>query len=148
MATIQRKKRRGAAAIEFGFWLLPLAILVSGIVDLGWYMSRYHMVQRAAMDGVRFGVRFGHDEDLTMMAQGSKQAAAANKRAQQLLDDYGLAGSPAASFQIDSPYDMLSMRVQVPFVPLVGIVPMPGQITADFEMMSERQVCVDGDPCP
>ncbi len=144
----QRTKRRGAAAIEFGLWLLPIAILVSGLVDLGWYMSRYHMVQRATMDGVRFGVRFGSKEMKGFDTQGSKQVAAANIRAQQMLDDFNVTGTPTASFHTDAPYDMLVVSTTAPFQPLVGIIPMPANIRSRFEMMAEIQWCPDAGPCP
>jgi len=144
----QRTERRGAAAIEFGLWLLPIAILVSGLVDLGWYMSRYHMVQRATMDGARFGVRFGADEEKGVDTQGSKQTVAANLRAQQMLDDFNITGTPTATFHPNAPYDMLRVSTSAPFQPLVGIVPMPAVIQARFEMMAEIQWCPDGGPCP
>jgi Flp pilus assembly protein TadG len=146
--TIRRQRRRGAAAIEFGYWLLPLAIIVSGLVDLGWYMSRYHMVQRATMDGVRYGIRFGSEEEQGVDVQGSVQTTVAEDRANVLLNGFGLSGTPAATFHPDSPYDMLRMTVTVPYQPLVGILPMPANITARFEMMAEKQWCNEGEACP
>jgi len=136
---LARRERRGAAAIEFGLWLLPIAILISGIVDLGWYMSRYHLVQRATIDGVRYGVRFSSEEDPNTDVQGSKQEPAAEFRTDQLLQGFGLSGTIDATFQANAPYDQLSVDTTVPFTPLVGIIPMPAEITASFLMMSETQ---------
>jgi len=136
---LKRTRSRGAAAIEFGLWLLPIATLLSGIVDLGWYMSRYHMVQRATTDGVRYGVRFASEEDPNSDPQGSKMVPAAEFRANQLLSDFGVSGNPAAFFEPDAPYDQLRMTTTADFQPLVGIIPMPTNIQASFVMISEVQ---------
>ena len=139
----ERTKRRGAAVIEFTLWMPVLLILLSGLVDLGWFMSRYHLVQRATMDGVRFGVREAPDEAITD-AQGSKQKPAAEARAQQLLNGFGLGGGATVTATLipnggGCPFDRLEMDTSVPYTPLIGFIPMPGNITANFSMMSEIQ---------
>lgn len=140
--------RRGAAAIEFALWLLPLAILLGGIVDLGWYMSRYHMVQRATMDATRFGIRFASREQRGRDVQGSLQTQAAQRRGTQMLDDYGLGGAVVATFHPDAPIDLLNTTSTVPFQPLLGIVPLSDEIVVSFFMMAEVQWCEDGEACP
>jgi len=135
--TLQREPRRGAAAIEFGLWLLPMAILISGIVDLGWYMSRYHLVQSATTDATRYGVRFATQEDAG--DAGDKQESAAVFRADQMLDDFGIGYTTLDAAYEAGAYDQLRTTVEAPFVPLIGIVPMPTNIRAEFVMMSELQ---------
>jgi len=136
-------RRRGAAAIEFVFWVPVLLVLLSGLVDLAWFMSRYHLVQRATMDGVRYGVRQAAQEEVTD-PQGSKQIPAAENRARQIMQDFGLS-SPTATASlipngVDCPFDRLEMTSTATFTPLIGFLPgIPGTITADFAMMSEIQ---------
>lgn len=136
-------RRRGAAAIEFAFWLPVLLVLLSGLVDLAWFMSRYHLVQRANMDGVRYGVRQAAQEEVAD-PQGSKQIPAAEARARQIMQDFGLS-SPTANASLipdgaGCPFDRLEMTSTATFTPLIGFIPgIPGVITADFSMMSEIQ---------
>lgn len=146
--TGHRASRRGAAAIEFALWLLPLAVMLSGILDLGWYMSRYHMVQRATMDGTRFGIRFASKEQRGVHTQGELQVGAARRRAEQMLSDFGLSGEVVSTFHPDAPFDLLATRARVPFHSLIGIVPMPEEIEVQFYMMAESQWCVEGEACP
>jgi len=138
----RENRRRGAAAIEFGLWMPILAILLSGLVDLSWFMSRYHLVQRATMDGVRFGIRKAAEED-TSDAQGSKQVPAAEARALSVLSGFGLSSPTVNATLIPNgggcPFDRLEMDTTVDFQPLIGFIPMPTVITADFAMMSEIQ---------
>jgi hypothetical protein len=138
----QRSDRRGASAIEFVLWLPVLIILLSGVVDISWYMSRYHLVQRATMDGVRYGVRQAAEEAPTD-AQGSKQIPAAENRARAMLVDFGL-GSPVVNAQLipdggGCPFDRLEMDTTVTFQPLIGFITLPNTISSNFSMMSEIQ---------
>ncbi len=138
----RESRRRGAAAIEFGLWMPVLAVLLSGLVDLSWFMSRYHLVQRATMDGVRFGVRKASEED-TSDPQGSKQVPAAEQRALAVLTGFGLSSPTVNATLIPNgagcPFDRLEMDTTVQFQPLIGFLPMPTTISADFAMMSEIQ---------
>ena len=138
----ERSDRRGASAIEFVLWLPVLLTLLSGIIDISWYMSRYHLVQRATMDGVRYGVRQAAEE-APSDTQGSKQVPAAEARAQSMLTGYGLA-NPNVHAQLipdggGCPFDRLEMTTRAQFQPLVGFIPLPTHITATFAMMSEIQ---------
>ena len=137
-----RERRRGASALEFALWLPVLLTLLSGLVDMSWYMSRYHLVHRATMDGVRYGVRQAPEERPTD-PQGSVQEPAAEVRALSMMGNFGLSNPSANATLIpnggDCPFDRLEMTASASFTPLVGFIPMPDEITATFSMMSEIQ---------
>lgn len=133
-------RRRGAAAIEFVMWLPILAVLISGLVDIGWYMSTYHRVQRVAQDGARVGVRQAASE--TVANQGTLQMSQSLARANAVLPTVGLSGTVTTTYIQNSgtcPFDRLRVRVTVPFTPLIGLVPLPTTIVSEFNMASEIQ---------
>lgn len=133
------RHRRGAAAIEFIMWFPILALLISGLIDIGWYMSSYHRVQRVAQDAARFGVRQAANE--TTSNEGDLQEAAALSRGTTMLGTLGLSGSVTPLYIANGacPFDRLQVSVSANFFPLVGLVALPSTIETEFHMASEIQ---------
>lgn len=127
------RTRRGSAAIEFGFWLPVVIVMLSGIIDFGWYMSRSEIVMRAARDGARQGAAVQNTADAI---------AEANSQANDSLDALSYAGcTVATTTDIDTNnLEWLETSVSCPFDPLIGIAPgLPGNIGYNFMMYLELQ---------
>jgi len=139
---MRRKVRtRGGATMEFALWLPILAILVGGVTDLGWYLSRYQDIARAARDGARVGSTVLEDQTAS---RGSQIEAAATTQALQVLDDLGLTCGQTDRCTVTARYDdstghpAIVVTVTYPFEPLVGMFPMPHTLAAQFTMMTQQ----------
>ena len=135
-------RRRGIAAMEFAFWLPVVMTLLGGIVDVGWYLSCYQNIVRAARSGARVGAATLEDNGVV---EGSQIEAAAISQAELVLDGVGMECTPTNGCDIDAVWDTSSGRaaivvsVSYPAETLVGIVPVPDPITAQFTMMTQQQ---------
>ena len=135
-------RRRGIAAMEFAFWLPVIMTLLGGIIDVGWYLSCYQNVVRAARSGARLG-------SATLEPNGTPAGtvieAAAIAQAELVLEGVGMECTPTNGCLIDAVWDISSGRAAVvvtvsyPFDALVGIVPVPDPIVAQFTMMTQQQ---------
>jgi Flp pilus assembly protein TadG len=127
--------------MEFAFWLPILMLLVSGIIDLGWYISRYNNVVRAAKDGARYGATIIEDQDVVT---GTQIEASAADQAALVLEGLGMDCDAGCS--IDAVYDVSSDRAAVvvtvtyPFEPLIGFTGVGTSISAQFTMMAQQQL--------
>ena len=142
MSIVRRGPRSGNAAMEFAFWLPILMLLIGGIVDLAWFMSRHQNVVRAARDGARLGATVLEDQDVV---KGSQIEAAAEEQADLVLLGLGMDCENIPGCTISALYDNTTGRaavvvtVHVPFEPLVGIAPVPTELAAQFAMMAQQQ---------
>ena len=127
--------------MEFAFWLPILVLVLSGIVDMGWYMSRYHLVNRAARDGARVAADVLERRDNP--SPGSDIEAAAEAHAEALLEGVGMPCDTAACIVEatweDSLRDTIAVRVTYPFEPLFGVAPIHTSMTAEFAMLTRTQ---------
>ena len=136
MRRIQRERsqgRRGSAAIEFGFWIVFVMAMLSGIVDFSWYMSRSEIVMRAARDGARHGAA---------AQRVTNSAIDANSRANATLTSLGMVGCNVNTDRDLDGFnlDYLTTTVDCNYTPLFGMVPaIPSQITYSFTMYNELQ---------
>lgn len=143
----ERRNRRGTAALEFGMWFMPLMLILSGIIDLGWYMSLRENVMRAARDAARAGAAQFADPDT---AEDDVEDAA-EAAGQNVLDDIGYTCPNAVTVTqpgvtIDgNDFANLVVEVECDFEPLIGLVPVLSNapafthVTARFVMLSELQ---------
>ncbi len=125
--------RRGSAAIEFGFWLPIVMVMLSGIIDFGWYMARSEIVMRAARDGARQGAAVQNTADAE---------SEANAQANDSLAALNYPGcTVTTTTDVDAnDLEWLETSVSCPFDPLIGIAPgLPGNIGYQFMMYLELQ---------
>lgn len=59
----QRRRRRGANAIEFALTLPVFIAVTMGMIEFGWYFSRVSLLNSALMDGCREGALIDELED-------------------------------------------------------------------------------------
>ena len=148
MARETQRARRGSAAMEFSLWLFPLFILISGVVDWGYYMTQRVNVARATMDGCRIGAAVFEPNGMTA---GSLSTVRARNRTINVLNGLGMpcGGSCTVNAQYcrdgtggaceNPPFDALLVTVTYDFTPFFGFASTPTQITESFMMASENQ---------
>lgn len=146
----KNRKRRGAALIEFGFWLPFVVVIMSALVDFSWYMANAQNVMQAARDGARQGAA-SYDDPET----GANEIAEAAKDGADWI--YGATPLSCDAVDVDqfeeAGLDALRVTVTCDFVPLVGAFPLfgikfmgggappllPNQIEYSFTMFQEIQ---------
>lgn len=132
------RSRRGAAATEFGLWLPILAVLISGVLDISWMMSRYHNVVRAARDGARVGASIIEPDDTV---PGAIITVAAEEHAKAILDGVGMtcgAGCTVEATLVNLPGSAIEVVVVYPFEPLLGIFPINVDMRSSFAMRVQQ----------
>lgn len=133
-----RRQRRGGAAIEFALWLPVLAILLSGIIDIAWMVSRYHNVVRAARDGARVGAAIIEPDTET---PGALVLEASRAHAEVILDGVGMpcdVGRAVTSELVEIPGSAVEVRVNYPYRPALGLFPLPVTLTSRFAMRLQQ----------
>ena len=129
-----RSNRRGSAAIEFAFWLPLVMVMLSGIIDFGWYMARSEIVMRASRDGARQGAAVQNIGDIVTDS---------NAQANATLTALGYSGCNVSTTSSADSNDLtyLTTVVDCPFTKLLGIAPgLPNTITYRFTMYTELQL--------
>lgn len=139
---MNRRHRRGTAALEFGMWFMPLMLILSGIIDLGWYMSLRENVMRAARDSARAAAA----------SFPAERVQAAKNAGKNVLDDigYDCGTDPISISQPDisigpETFSTIEIEAECQFQPLIGLVPVLSNapafthVTARFVMFSELQ---------
>lgn len=138
--------RRGNAAIEFALVLPLLFMLVSAVVDWGYYMTLRVTVARATMDGVRAGSALKDDPNTA----ANEVAVAAKQRTLDTLAGMGRAcGSCTVTAEACNvgqggscgapPVPAVVVTVNYPFTPFFGFVQTPPNITDSFTMANQSR---------
>ena len=131
--------RRGSASIEFALTLPIVILLISAVVDYGWYIAQQTQVLQAVGDGARHGITVASDA-----VPAPEDAAVAHT--QTVLTGLGIPCNvdDDCEFEarIDTVGDLRAMRVSVTlnYTPIAGLVPNPEKITAETVMAMEDQV--------
>lgn len=143
------RKSRGAAAIEFALTMPVLFLLLSAVVDWGYYMSTRVTIARTAMDGARAGAASRNDpstgpDEIVVNAQAR---AAAVLLGMGKTCGGGCAitathcavnqGTPAACQT--PPLQTIVVTVQYPYTPFFGWVATPVNLKESFMMVVEGQ---------
>lgn len=110
--------RRGASAIEFAFVLPILVIVLFGLLDWGWYMYTWMNVELAANRGARIAAGLAEDP-------GPRAIEAAC----ETLDGYAMPCDPS-TVEYTSDGAAGQVTVDLPYTPLIGLVPTPTRVWA------------------
>lgn len=130
----KEERRRGADAIEFALLLPVLLAVTSAIVDYGWYYSQELSMVAAVREGARIGATVDPDE-------GSYCSAAGN-RAREAMTAAGLDGAGAriaASTSGAAPDLVLTVTATVAYSKLIGLLPVPKELSSTTVMHIEHQ---------
>lgn len=139
MATpLQRRGRRGASAIEFALCLPIFVAIAFSIIEYGWVFFQQANVIAAVREGVRFGVTLQQDGACV-------PTDVLVDRVRTTLSGVGYNPDQVARATISvtctgsSPEELLTIGTDVPYTPLVGIIPTPDKIHGDMTMILEYQ---------
>lgn len=124
----RRGLQAGASAVEFALIVVTLLVVLFGIMDWSWYMYHWLSVTTAAGRGARIAAGIPLSKDPVGRAQ---------TEAGHWLTLYGLRVDPTINVQIlTRDYSkVLQVEVQVPFEPLVGLVPVPAELRGTAEVL-------------
>ena len=132
----RRTGRRGNAAVEFAMTLPLLLLIVSAILDYGWYLSQAANVMHSVREGARYGATLAQDDSPDSGAVDQTEAAL---RALG-IDCGGLATcSVNASIGFTGGLNSLEVQAEIAYVPLMGIVPTPSVVQGSMTMALEDQ---------
>jgi hypothetical protein len=153
-------KRRGAAALEFGLWMPVICILLGGVADFSWMISRYHNVVRAARDGCRSAIAIKENINQTTGARSPSDGVScglihqcAKSHAEAILDGVGMPCGSGCVVQgemvtLGAPGgSAVRVNITYPFEPLIGLMPVPVNMQASFTMRVQQDVCDGAEIC-
>lgn len=136
--TPSHQERRGAAAVEFGLTMPVLLLLLAGIVDGGFLMSRHHVLARTARDAARIGATTVEDYP----ADGSQIEAAAEDFVNMTVQ---YAGLDPDKVQADAQWKLINnrrwihLRITAEHEPLFPFSPFLGPLEHEFWMITQEQ---------
>ena len=128
-----RRLRRGVVAVETALGLPAMLVLTGCVLDYGWYLSRELAVIQVVRD-------CAHGGSLKLETADPKGRAVG--LAQRSLTDAGFDPTlvTVTATLIDSTAGrLLELRITAPNPPLVGLVPLPANLTAMARMRLEDQ---------
>lgn len=139
-----RHSRKGAALLEFALWLLPILILLTGVVEVSRMLSLEHQVSRAARDATRVGSMVMSDPLTGGPATESVIEAAAIDHGVNILNDSGYNCASGcvvtATWYVNtSGRYLLTVHVEYPFTPLIGLLDFDRPVVREFTMMTQFQ---------
>jgi hypothetical protein len=126
-------RRRGSTAIEFALTLPLLFVIVSGILEYGWYLFQLSSVVHAVRDGTRIGVTVPLEE-------GPEEIATTHAR--NVLAGLGVPCGASgctveASLSPAGDITIMRLEIEVPYEPVVGLLPHPSVLRGHFTMMMQ-----------
>ncbi len=131
MGTSLLRNRRGAAAIEFAFLVIPVVVITTGVLDYGWFFYQ----QSAMMDAGRAAVRVA-----SMTATENDPEGVAKAELEDLLDGMAISTTELEiEFGMTASGDanVITLTASVPYEPLLGLLPPPDFLNARVSMVHE-----------
>jgi TadE-like protein len=120
--------QKGASAVEFALVVTLLLAVLFGLMDWSWYMYHWLSVTTSAARGARIAAGVPLSQDPVSRAQGEAEA---------WLELYRMRGAPTIQAEIqDRGYSkILRVQVEVPYQPLIGLVPTPPMLRGSAEVL-------------
>ena len=132
------KHRRGASALEFALTLPIVMVVLTGILEYGWYLFQLSNVVHALRDGTRIGVTVPLEDDVGPIAR-------AESHARSVLDGLGVPCTDGggcvvqATIAAAGEIQAMTVAIEVDYTPIVGLLPTPSLLRGDFTMMMQEQ---------
>lgn len=133
-----RKDRRGAAAIEFALCFPIFIAILFGILEYGWIFYEQANVIAAVRSGVRFGVTQDPDTDTTYLTDAEETVRTSLAGLGIRPSDLTNATITASTSASTSATNLLTVQCRIPYTPVVGLVPVPTQISYSMTMLMEN----------
>lgn len=119
----QRRARGGVSALETAL-LFPLLLwMLFAVIDWSWALTHWLTVTRAAQAGVRLAAGVETAEDPAGVAEAAARA---------WMDSYGLNGGAAGVTALLAG-DTITVEIELPLEPLIGLVPLPDDLVGRAE---------------
>ena len=134
----RRARRRGASAIEFALCLPVFCALIFGIIEYGWIFFQQANVITAVREGARHGVTLDKNGSPTP-DDAAVDRVKTTLRGAGYSDSMVDAATIGATYDGASPEETLTVSANVPYQPLIGIIPTPGTIHGEMTMILELQ---------
>lgn len=126
-------RRRGNAALEFALAAAIVVVLLGGVIEWGWLLSREVAVVQVARDAAQTASRTRLVDDPEVVAE---------RRAEQALVELGVPMGSAevtTTFETGDGGEVIRVRVEVPYEGIVSLVPTPSMLVAETAMRLEDQ---------
>jgi len=142
----RRTPARGGAAVEFALVLPIFLAVLFATIDYGWYFYQRFTLAAAVRDGVRYGVTFPHCSAAGTPSCSGPTSDPWSKAQDRIKTDLQVPGSPInpsslgwgpVTYSGFSPNEIMTLRASLPFVPLVGFVPLPASMSFQMSMLLE-----------
>lgn len=120
--------KKGASAVEFALVVTLLLAVLFGLMDWSWYMYHWLSVTTSAARGARIAAGLPLSQD---------PVGRATREAEDWLELYRMRGIPNIHAEIQSRgySNILLVQVEVPFQPLIGLVPTPPLLRGSAEVL-------------
>jgi Flp pilus assembly protein TadG len=134
-----RSSRRGAQAVEFTLLLPVMMMIISAVVDSGWF---YHQ-RMLFIDAVRQGARAGAIANPYL----TNYCAAAKNTTNSALTASGFTAGTQVSAETSgtAPSRIVNVVAKRDFTKLIGLVPTPPRLNVAIHMRIEDQTAPDCD---
>lgn len=132
------KYRRGSSALEFALTLPVVMIVLTGILEYGWYLFQLANVVHALRDGTRIGVTVPLEDPTPPIERAESHARAVMNGLGVPCDD-GDGCNVTAVITPGDDFDVLNLSIEVDYTPIVGLLPAPSQLRGSFTMMMQEQ---------
>ena len=137
---LARQQRRGSATTEFALWVPLILMLISGMVDFSWYMSRYQNIVRIARDSARTGAAV---YEAPGDVPGEFTVPAANAHALASFEMMKMkCEAPDCIITVsyrEDPFKQLQVEILYEFEPLIGLYKFTPNLYSRFVMLHEFQ---------
>ncbi len=123
-----KARRRGAAAIEFALVVPVLLLLLAGVIEWGWYLSREVAVIQAVREGALTGTLTREEDD---------PVTAGTARLRDVLATTGFdaAGASCSGALTDTSIGRtITLQTSLRYVGLIPFIPTPTTLGAALTM--------------
>jgi Flp pilus assembly protein TadG len=129
------RRRRGAQAVEFAMIAPFFLMMISGIVDFGWYFQQESAVNAIVRDAGRHGSLTSP----STAAATTRNAACAALYAERLATSTTDCSEVSVTVSGTSPDQLIAIAADPPYRPLFGATVAPSRLHADLVMHFEGQ---------
>lgn len=132
------RPRRGAAALEFALCFPLFIAILFGILEFGWVFYEQANVIAAVRSGVRMGVTQDPTANPAYLTDAEETVRNALAGLGIRPSDLTNATITATTSPSASATEMLTVSCQIPYTPVVGMIPTPSTVSYSMTMLMEN----------
>lgn len=141
-----RRTRRGVNALETGLVMPLLVVLMTGLIDYGWFFWQESLVTNAMRAGVRTGSLKRPADSADQDCPQCLNTAEGSSENKLLAEGFTIDMDGTASLLripatgVPCIYTVV-VEKEIPYTPLVGILPSPDHYTVRVQAIAQNVVC-------